>query len=365
MYEAPRVPADNPHYRGIRIREVRDLLPGAFSTDHLSRAYASLADSQLILESPPFDEVDSYFNPGIDIVSNDMVLEAITVDKFSRTEKRMAAMVRVLNRHLADSEITALDPVVGKPRKTGQFAFVTVQLPFSDGQTVSVIFHAPEGDRKKIGPSDTIIAFRWLLNKRDITQVVAPEEGVEISLETIAKRITQLVAKNTARFEKQQKGAQAERKELDATRQTVKDTSERQAALMGSVSSGQNDLDNTEATLAATLTALEKQKTLNAELEAKIDALKKARAGDAGGGGNETPPQPQPAPAQPAPAFLSTLAEISAGKYDHEGTTRIGDRIDEIMDPMDDAIMKQYETELNAALDHLTVLLKEKAAKYL
>lgn len=82
----------------------------------------------------------------------------------------MAAVVRTLNKHLSESEIKALPPIVGKPRKTGGFAYVTVQLPFSDGQVVSVIFHSPEGDRKRITEQDRIIAFRWLLNKRDITQ---------------------------------------------------------------------------------------------------------------------------------------------------------------------------------------------------
>ncbi|MBQ7607381.1 MAG: hypothetical protein IJU76_05370 [Desulfovibrionaceae bacterium] len=45
-----------------------------------------------------------------------------------------------------------------------------MQLPFSDGQVVSVIFHAPWADKKAIGPSVRIVAFRWLLNTRDITQ---------------------------------------------------------------------------------------------------------------------------------------------------------------------------------------------------
>ncbi len=64
----------------------------------------------------------------------------------------MAAVVRTFNKYLAESEIKALAPIVGKPKKSGTFAYVAVQLPFSDGQTVNVIFHSPEGDKSRSEP---------------------------------------------------------------------------------------------------------------------------------------------------------------------------------------------------------------------
>lgn len=277
---ATPVSAPNPYWQGHRVVDRDDLFPKGFSQVELDATYASLAndvhDLGLLLESPSLDELD-YYNPGKDEVEEGYVLEAITVEHFSRTERRMAAVVRVLNRHLSDSEIKALSPVVGKPKKSGSFAYVIVQLPFSDGQTVNVVFHSPEGDKKRIGPSDAIIAFRWLLNKRDITHVVAPEDGEEISLESIAKRIAQLVVKNSARFERQQKAAQAERKELEETREAVKDAEERQSALMEQVSAKAKETETIEARLSNTLSLLEKQKTINAELQAKIDALRKTK----------------------------------------------------------------------------------------
>jgi len=279
---ATPVSAPNPYWQGHRVVDRDDLFPKGFSQVELDATYASLAndvhDLGLLLESPSLDELD-YYNPGRDEVEEGYVLEAITVEHFSRTERRMAAVVRVLNRHLSDSEIKALPPVVEKPKKSGSFAYVIVQLPFSDGQTVNVVFHSPEGDKKRIGPSDAIIAFRWLLNKRDITHVVAPEDGEEISLESIAKRITQLVVKNSARFERQQKAAQAERKELEETREAVKDAEERQSALMEQVSAKAKETETIEARLSNTLSLLEKQKTINAELQAKIDALRRAKPG--------------------------------------------------------------------------------------
>lgn len=285
------VASPNPYWQGHRIIDRDDLFPMGFSQVELDATYASLAndshDLGLLLESPSLDELD-YYNPGQDEVEENYVLEAITIEHFSRTERRMAAVVRVLNRYLSDSEITALSPVVGKPKKSGSFAYVIVQLPFSDGQTVNVVFHSPEGDKKRIGPSDAIIAFRWLLNKRDITHVVAPEDGEEVSLETIAKRITQLVVKNSARFERQQKAAQAERKELDDVREAVKNAEERQSDLMDKISFRAKEAESIEARLSNTLSLLEKQKTINAELQAKIDALRKSKPG--GGTGDKVRP---------------------------------------------------------------------------
>lgn len=278
-----RIPAVSPLY-GQRIVNRDDLSPRGFTDAELHSTYAALVgarhDYDMAMESPTFEEVDEYFNPGVDEVPSDFVLEAIVVDKFSKTERRMAAVVRTLNRHLEGQSISALPPIIGAPRKTGSFAYVTVQLPFSDGQVVSVVFHAPEGDKKKIAPNDTIIAFRWLLNKRDITQAVAPEDGSEVSLETIGKRITQLVVKNSARFERTQKEATEERKALEEAREAVRAAEERERELMDQMAKIAKEDATVDAKLSNTLSLLEKQKGINAELQAKIDALRKAKSGD-------------------------------------------------------------------------------------
>lgn len=295
-----RMEAVNPYYTGLRIVDCDDFSPHSFGKVELDAIYYSLIRSdsamELITEWPTFEEINDFYNPGTEDVDGNLIFEAITVDKFNRTEKRMLAVVRTFNKHLKDSEITALPPVVGNPRRSGAFAYATVQLPFSDGQVVSVIFHSPEGDRKRIAPDDTIIAFRWLLNKRDITHVVAPEEGREVSLETIAKRLTQLVVKNSARFEKQQKAAMEERKALDEAREALRAAEDRQVELMDGVGAAVKEVETYEARLSATLTALEKQRTINAELQAKIDALRAQQgqtvSGSISGNGSETSREP-------------------------------------------------------------------------
>lgn len=285
-----KVPAMSPLF-GLRVVDKDDLYPRGFTADELNAAYAELArtahDYDMLMESATMEEVSEYFNPGTDKVAPGFIFEAIVIDKFSRTEHRMNAVVRVLNKHLSGSQINALPAVVEEPKKSGSFAYVTVQLPFSDGQVVSVIFHSPEGDKKKIAPTDTIIAFRWLLNKRDITHLVAPEDGSEVSLETIGKRVTQLVEKNSARFERTQKEAAAERKALEEARENVGKAEVKQQELMDAIAALNDKAITVDAKLANAQAELERQKAYNAELQAKIDGLRKSAEHDEGQGGTD------------------------------------------------------------------------------
>lgn len=303
------------------------------------------------------------------------ILEAIVVDKFSKTEHRMKAVVRTLNRHLADSGISALDPQIGTPRKSGGWAYVTVQIPFSDGQSVSVIFHAPEGDKRRISENDTIIAFRWLLNRRDITHVVAPEDGSEVSLEALAKRISQLVVKNSERFQRTQKEAETERRELEALKQAVSEAEQKQADMMNTAAELNDKAVSLEAKLANTLALLEKQKGINAELQARIDALRKLKEHEEdpspgkgkSQGTNQTTDRDQTgdtgngSQTGPEAAAEAILQDIIAGKYD---TTP--DRIDSLLDEAAASIeqaglMERYDDLLNAAADHYTEVLEKES----
>lgn len=143
----------NPNYQGTRIVDKDDLFPRGFTKVELDAVYAGLTqdvhDEGLILESPVLAEVE-FYNPGVEPVPDDFILEAITVEHFSRTERRMAAVVKVLNRHLKESEITALPPVVGKPRKSGTYAYVIVQLPFSIQQTGKFALAGGRGRRCRV-----------------------------------------------------------------------------------------------------------------------------------------------------------------------------------------------------------------------
>ena len=267
-----------------------DYFVKGFSAAQLSAAYYRLvADKKqegLLLETATLEEVENAYLPEWDendrLTTDEMVLEAIRIQKYSRTDSKMAALVRVFNGYLKEKGIEALAPIIGTPKKSGLFASVVVQIPFSDGQVISIVFHSPDNDKMKITADDEILAFRWLLNKRDITQVVSPEGNADVSLQEIGKRISQLVEKNSARFQASQKAIVEQKQQLGDLKTKYETLTATHDDLMNSLQS--------EDDLSASMDLQEKnikdriltQQEFNESLRAKIDALKAKQAGNAG-----------------------------------------------------------------------------------
>jgi hypothetical protein len=263
----------NPYAEGTKITLGLDLFAEEYSEKEIGEVYYDLtADPEqelLLLESASFQEIDDHYNPG----ELEMILEAIKIKRFSQTDSKMLALVRVLNKNTKNN-ISVETPIIGKPRKSGLFATVTVQIPFSDGQVLSIVFHSPGGNERKILSEDAIIAFRWLLNKRDVTHVVSPEKGQDVSLEKIAKRVMQIVAKNSEAFQKKQAQIKAQKAELEETIKTVKAQETKKQEMMGSIA----DLDEKAGTLDEDIDILkarvEKIKQENADLETQLESLR-------------------------------------------------------------------------------------------
>jgi len=279
----------NPITEGHRITLGYDYFAQGFSQAQLSEAYyrliADKGQERLLFETATMDEVNEVYSPDDDEndrMTTEEIFEAIRIQKFARTEKKMLALIRVLNSHMKDKGIEALVPEIGKPRKSGLFATVTVQIPMSDGQVVSIIFHSPDGDNKKILADDEIIAFRWLLNKRDITQVVSPEGNAEVSLQEIGKRITQLVEKNSARFQATQKALIEQRKQLEEVKTQAEAEATQNTELRDKLLTAQADGEDMEVQENSLRNRIEKQKIFNNDLQSKIDALKAKQAGNKG-----------------------------------------------------------------------------------
>ncbi len=267
----------NPLTDGIRIDMGLDLFAKGFAPAELESAYYDLISDReqerLLFEAASLDEVDEFYNDG----EPDMVMESIKVKRFAQTESKMRALVRVLNTQ-ALKGIAALDAQIGPPRKSGLFATVTVQIPMTDGQILSIVFHSPTGDEKKILPDDMIVAFRWLLNKRDITHTVSPEWGKDVSLQTVAKRVMQIVAKNSEAFQRSQSEIQAQKDELATVEQSVKDIDAANQQTVAQIADMKIEAEQVEDTIEATRRRLEKVRQENDDLEAQLEALRKHNA---------------------------------------------------------------------------------------
>ncbi|MGP9633779.1 hypothetical protein ACT3R7_12000 [Halomonas sp. AOP43-A1-21] len=186
-----------PFSTGVRIHD-HIITPDAFTAAQLADAmYRLTADADgaaLILESCTMEDADALLNPGVQLIA-----EAVTAVK-NRLDRTMSALVRVFARH--GNNVKPYDyPSIGPDRKNALFAYKTVTFTFDDGQTVSILFHSPGRDPMKLVADDTLIAYRWMLNRRDITAIVSPERGRDINLQTMARRIMQLVEENSEKFQ--------------------------------------------------------------------------------------------------------------------------------------------------------------------
>lgn len=106
---------------------------------------------------------------------------------------------------------------VSKPLNKGGVSNVVAWFEMEDGQAVGVFFHNPDKTPKKIDPTDEMISYKWVLNKKDITIVVAPENGKDLVIRTVAKRIMKLVDANHDRFLK----ANSDKAELNVKEQKL------------------------------------------------------------------------------------------------------------------------------------------------
>ncbi|QFY42989.1 hypothetical protein F6R98_10485 [Candidatus Methylospira mobilis] len=122
------------------------------------------------------------------------------VTPYASLERKMAVLQRVMDRYGQAVKVTAMQ--ISDPFTQRGVANVAVIYELSDGQTVSVFLHNPDVTPRKIAPTDELISWKWLLNKKDITIVVAPEKGQDLDVKEVGKRIMRLVEKNSALFGK-------------------------------------------------------------------------------------------------------------------------------------------------------------------
>ncbi len=277
---------------GKRLKTGFDYFVKGFSPAQLNDAFyrltAEARQDRLLLECASFDEVDSFYNPGDMMDENDrlttaeMILEAVRVKAFSRTAQTMAALTRAMNKQMTEKGFTMGDAIIGKPKKSGLFATVTVQLPVSDGQTISIIFHSPDNNKMKIAADDEILAFRWLLNKRDITVAVSPEGEEDVSLEEVGKRVAMLVEKNATRFASTQKDILEAKKALeDIKSQVDAETAINQKAL-DDLKAQQDTAAQLDVDIQNAKDRLSKVNDYNDQLQAQLDALSAQQAANKG-----------------------------------------------------------------------------------
>jgi hypothetical protein len=127
------------------------------------------------------------------------VLDALVVE-VNRMTVKMTLLQKVMEA--AGVVVKPTGYQISDPVKLRGVLQVAVLFTLSDGQTVTVWFHNPDTTPAKLMPMDELISWKWMLNKKDITIVVAPEKGKDLNVREVARRIMRLAERNTEAFAK-------------------------------------------------------------------------------------------------------------------------------------------------------------------
>ncbi|MEG2264170.1 MAG: hypothetical protein RSC68_07430 [Acinetobacter sp.] len=130
-----------------------------------------------------------------------------------------------------------------KPFKHKKVLNIAVSYSFEDGQSITILFHHPDREAKKIAPQDTLISWKILMNSRDITGAVQPNQGEGIAMPVLAGRIMKLVNQNSARFKRTQTKKAENVQALADTEQRLLDKQDTKAALEAEIQGLLNQLD--------------------------------------------------------------------------------------------------------------------------
>ena len=139
------------------------------------------------------------------------------VSPYANLEHKMQTLLNIMERTGSTVKPTAVQ--VTAPFRQRGVANVAAIFELSDGQTVSIFFHNPDTTPAKMASTDEVISWKWLLNKKDITIVVAPERGADLNVREVARRIMRLAEKNSPAFQRHN----AKRAERMKNLQSLKD----------------------------------------------------------------------------------------------------------------------------------------------
>lgn len=147
-----------------------------------------------------------------------LTMDALVVPA-GRLEPKMQALRRIME--MASTEVKPLAVQISEPVRRYGGVHVAVIFEMSDGQTITAWFHNPDSTPGKLSISDDLVSWKWQLNKKDITIVVAPEKGTDLNTREVARRVMRLVEKNSAAFARLNAGRAARMAEIEAMKTTV------------------------------------------------------------------------------------------------------------------------------------------------
>lgn len=315
---------NNPYHpnNGVMIVDRIDLDPRPVTDGE----YASLAEGEgeaLMLESVTIEEVeDAFLGEYLADAGRTAMFEAISTTK-NRLSHTMRAFVRVLNSGLNGSGIkagtdeagvddsgtsTVGGAQIGNVRKVAGIPIMAAKIPLTDGQSVSLLFHSPTAE-VKLKPLDVLVAFKFLLNKRDVTHVVAPIGGRDMSLNQTAQALSNLVEKNSAKFGKSKERHSKLKLDVESTEAEADKLETQAVEEMAKADEIAPKLADIDTEIEDYTKSLGRQRTENETLANAIKSLKAKRAKQHG----QEPSAPENGDSAAANGHTIPLVDVQTG----------------------------------------------------
>ncbi len=136
-----------------------------------------------------------------------------------------------------------------KPFKHKKVLQIALTYDFDDGQSFTILFHNPDRLSKKISAADSLISWKILMNNRDITAAIQPNQGEGISIPILAGRIMKLINQNSNRFKRLQAKKAEKAKALADAESRVEQKQNQLNSLNEQISNLLNDLDQLQTSL--------------------------------------------------------------------------------------------------------------------
>ncbi len=185
------------------------------------------------------------------------------VESYNRLDLFKERLFRAMAKTPQD-DIRVVNVTLTKPFKRQGVANIAMVFELSDGQHISIWFHNPDANPNKLGATDIMASWKWLLNRRDVTAALSPPNGANVQLPMLAHRMMRLAAKNSKRFIAAQKRKQVNQAKLAAAQSLV---DERLAKL----SEQDEEIERLSQQLAS-LTPTQVPQTIAKEVMVDVDA---------------------------------------------------------------------------------------------
>ncbi|MCP4756069.1 MAG: hypothetical protein GY866_34845 [Proteobacteria bacterium] len=299
--------------------------PG-YTDQELHDAYASLVRCQeeedLLQEEMSLAEFDHFYNPG---EASFVIEEAISFKSYAGLKKGLINIAKKFEEALSGTDIVLTShtqPADLKPRKNKLFAYVAAQYNFSDGQSIKILFHSPGGESRSFDKDDTAVSYAHSLNGRDVTHLFAEREG--LTTPKFAKRMMQILVKNSDKFLSRRKDLQEKRDQLEAQLKENDDLEIKVGGMEDKIKVQQLGNDGLRERVTNLQDRIHAAEVRNAEMRDQIATMKSEREAQMKKESEASTPKESPPEADPTagteggkdiPTRVSELTGVSSGTF--------------------------------------------------